>query len=1124
MYLNDSTTELSDTQRIYYKALSQSTNSVEDQRIALKGLEKASKSASKAQTLLNAALSAAVVFVVAETIKALIMREKELAEQARQATDAFNQQKQTITDYASRIDELYTKINSGQLTLDEHVEANRELRTIQQELIDNFGDEAKGIDLVTTSIEKQNEALEKVNSLKQSEYLKSEWANTINKETDSDKWLNGLWTASNVIATTFGSSAAIENWRNGEATDYRKAFGLGTHLDEMNREYEQFSGKIEATSDDMFNHIIESYNNVRKTTSGDFEIFGNVDQVKETIIHLQNDYKNFPGYTDAWAESLGKVWNKADDIVQKYGEAYQAQILMNVASNEQYVQWQEELQKIYDEYEKATIENDETKAEEAARKYKDLVNQIRQEVGSETYQNAIINVVPAIADVDYLNFEQQIEGIMDSEEYKQFEKLNIPVEFDANAINLYHLLETIYNENAEGLRKFGIKSYEEYINGLAEAAEKGSNNVTSVLYRYGALEPSNRAAVINASRGENGSYGSYSGRHHADGSRFITSTDYAKVAEYKDQLLKLYQLSDDAIEEAENAAIILNNLSLKYGESFTSLLSVILSKDEKLDWYDWINVEGFEGALESLKNDTDLEEWQIKEILTNLGLIESDTRREITNQIENFLKESFGDVELSDSERYLADVLVDALMNTWDEEELQNLPFIWKHLQVPSGVVPSLDKMNDALERFNETLKDTEEESKNLRFAFDAVDSLAETESAINSLNELYWETVKKDPNADEDALANWGIADPAKINAVEQAFTKLAEKEDEVTQEKLSLALKDFEETLVHFPGDAEKAENAINELITTYINESSILDDLTEENQEYIKARLESIGISNAEEVVQSRLTGTVKATTTAIKELRDEYNKYYETINSADPNTEEYKKAIDDLTSYVSKAIAFYDEDGNISKLFEVSSDFVQNHWDTIQKMLDGDEEALRELQKYAAKTELSTVMNITLPEEAMNSFFDDLWDKIDWANLQEIEIGADLNNEAFISALNQMANGSWEIAEQIANYFKAIGIDLKMNRQYGKTGANGMSSEAAKYMDARGPFAGATKSADSGLGSQAKYNPKPASAKDKGGGSDKEEEDPIIKDFEEKLQRLQWLQENGKDIAVCYSNVA
>lgn len=57
--------------------------------------------------------------------------------------------------------------------------------------------------------------------------------------------------------------------------------------------------------------------------------------------------------------------------------------------------------------------------------------------------------------------------------------------------------------------------------------------------------------------------------------------------------------------------------------------------------------------------------------------------------------------------------------------------------------------------------------------------------------------------------------------------------------------------------------------------------------------------------------------------------------------------------------------------------------------------------------------------------------------------------------------------------------------------------------------------------------AKFSPvefKKPKPEDRGGGSGKEEEDPIIKDFEEKLQRLQWLEQNGKDIAVCYSNVA
>ena len=115
-------------------------------------------------SLLESAVTALVIAFVTKTISAFINHEKELADQAAQATDNLRNQQQAIDTYSSRIQGLYDKINSGQLTLDENVEANRELREIQKELVDNFGEEAFGIDLVTISLKEQQAVLESVNN------------------------------------------------------------------------------------------------------------------------------------------------------------------------------------------------------------------------------------------------------------------------------------------------------------------------------------------------------------------------------------------------------------------------------------------------------------------------------------------------------------------------------------------------------------------------------------------------------------------------------------------------------------------------------------------------------------------------------------------------------------------------------------------------------------------------------------------------------------------------------------------------------------------------------------------------------------------------------------------------
>lgn len=795
---------------------------------------------------------------MAETIKALILREKELAEQARQATDAFKQQQQIITDYSSKIEELYKKINSGQLTLDEHVEANRQLREIQQELIDNFGNEASGIDLVTSSLEKQEDVLKRVNALKQSEYLKSEWENTVNKNTTADKTLNTIWTAANVVGllNPLSTIFAASNFDEGIATDYREAFGLGSHLDEMNREYEQFSGKIEATSDDMFNHIIEGYDNVRKTTSGDFEIFGNVEDVKDTILHLQNDYKQFPGYTDAWADSLGNVWNKADDIVQKYGEAYHAQIQMNVASNEQYVAWQEELQSIYEDYEKATIAGDTNKADEAARRYKDLINKIRSEVHSSTYQDEIINVVPEIADVDYMNFENQIDGILNSPEFEQFKSLDIPITLSADTSQLYSNFKRIYDKYEDTLKKdYQIKSFESFINTLSDAIN-GVNTYGLNLIDF--LKRRNEFVDVSKAYDINNSGGSFSGRYldanDKQGTRFITNSDLENLALYKDEVIELKNLSLDNIDDI---TIAFSSLTSKYGESFVNLLSQVLTTDKKMDWEDWLNEPGFKQALAQLVIDANLEDWQVKEILTGLGLIESDTRREVTSQVENFLRESFGDVELSDNDFYWMNNLINGIMNSWDESDLNLLPFIWDYVDVPEGTVPSINDLINALIRYKNSLEELNDEPNPFSTISDSVKNYTtDIKPWIDDLGNAYNEIFNGDDGFDIN------VVDDDMLNNIRTQFEAIQEVFGENGYGDVfdPQALETFLGVLakVSAEGDnsaeaMDKVQQAFNAYATSLFYSADGLKDLNSETANALKQMLEKSGVENYEEVVE-------------------------------------------------------------------------------------------------------------------------------------------------------------------------------------------------------------------------------------------------------------------------------
>ena len=126
----------------------------------------AAKAAAVGHTILNAAISMGVSIIISVAISAitsLINKQKELRESAVDTGKALKDQTSQLEDYQTKIRELRTELDSGNLSEVEAYKTREQLISIQQELIDNFGLEAKGINLVTGSIESQIKAIDDLN-------------------------------------------------------------------------------------------------------------------------------------------------------------------------------------------------------------------------------------------------------------------------------------------------------------------------------------------------------------------------------------------------------------------------------------------------------------------------------------------------------------------------------------------------------------------------------------------------------------------------------------------------------------------------------------------------------------------------------------------------------------------------------------------------------------------------------------------------------------------------------------------------------------------------------------------------------------------------------------------------
>lgn len=133
-------------------------------------LKKVGISASTAQIALGALTTVITIAVAAYSAHQQKLEEQRAA--ATEAANAMQENAEAVEEYKDRIYELRTAIDSGNLSEEEAYNKRLELLSIQDALVEMYGDEAKSIDLVTSSIYKQIDAIDTLSRKELDEFSK----------------------------------------------------------------------------------------------------------------------------------------------------------------------------------------------------------------------------------------------------------------------------------------------------------------------------------------------------------------------------------------------------------------------------------------------------------------------------------------------------------------------------------------------------------------------------------------------------------------------------------------------------------------------------------------------------------------------------------------------------------------------------------------------------------------------------------------------------------------------------------------------------------------------------------------------------------------------------------------
>lgn len=114
--------------------------------------------------------SAAINFVV-KSIMSAIQHQEDLRQASLEAGSALDKQSAAINDYKTQISSLKESLDKGNLSEQESYDVRKQLISIQDELVEKYGDEAAGIDLVNGKYQEQLDILNGIADQKTKDYL-----------------------------------------------------------------------------------------------------------------------------------------------------------------------------------------------------------------------------------------------------------------------------------------------------------------------------------------------------------------------------------------------------------------------------------------------------------------------------------------------------------------------------------------------------------------------------------------------------------------------------------------------------------------------------------------------------------------------------------------------------------------------------------------------------------------------------------------------------------------------------------------------------------------------------------------------------------------------------------------
>ena len=347
------------------------------------------------------------ITAITKVISELAQAQENAAQAAKEATETYKSELDSIADYKQRLSELHEELKSGNLSYEETKTKRTELMTIQDELIEKFGTEKSAIESVTDAVKGQVDALDDLN-----EKAYRDWVAKADEQTFWNKLLPG------------GKSGLDQ------AIDYMETEKTVSFMDMQNA---NLSDELQAIQKEIDETIRAKYN--LDKTFAMFNVTGTPDELRTQLENILQDYADiskeiftskgidwnlWEEYRKETTDSINEAINNLDKGLEKHQDTYRTYIEGLIKYDSEYSDEYANILQKRAELESAQNSGNEEEVKRAKQEFMDSINDaIIASDSDESIKKYFESLYPELqAEFDNWTFEFDLEvnkdGIADT--------------------------------------------------------------------------------------------------------------------------------------------------------------------------------------------------------------------------------------------------------------------------------------------------------------------------------------------------------------------------------------------------------------------------------------------------------------------------------------------------------------------------------------------------------------------------------------------------------------------------------------------------------------------------------------------------------------------------------------